>query len=58
MSGFLKWVCVCLATVAGGLAIYLVGIQMAGNFAIVVPGEVYRSNVSAIFGSPMNRGSV
>lgn len=44
MSGFLKWVCVCLATVAGGLAVYLVGIQMAGNFAIVVPGEVYRSN--------------
>lgn len=47
MGGLLKWPGVSLITVVGSLAVYLVGIQMAGNFAAVVPGEVYRSNQPA-----------
>ncbi|MDQ0318458.1 protein tyrosine/serine phosphatase [Pararhizobium capsulatum DSM 1112] len=44
MRKMLKWsgISACLAGI--GLGAYLVGIQLTGNFAVVVPGEVYRSN--------------
>ena len=44
MKRFLKRVA-CICGAAGVmLGIYLVAIQLTGNFAAVVPGEVYRSN--------------
>lgn len=39
-----KWAGYSVAAAALGLGAYLLGIQLAGNFAIVVPGEIYRSN--------------
>lgn len=44
MNRFLKWAGLSVAAFAGVLGVYLVAIQVMGNFATVVPGEVYRSN--------------
>lgn len=44
MKAILKWPGLVLGVLAAGLGIYLAAIQMTGNFAVVVPGEVYRSN--------------
>ncbi|MCJ8025996.1 dual specificity protein phosphatase family protein [Shinella yambaruensis] len=44
MKRFLKWVALACGAAGTALGIYLVAIQLTGNFAAVVPGEVYRSN--------------
>lgn len=44
MKTILKWPGLVLGILTAGLGIYLAAIQMTGNFAVVVPGEVYRSN--------------
>ena len=44
MKRFLKWVVFASGVAGLGLGLYLVAIQMTGNFAAVVPGEAYRSN--------------
>lgn len=44
MNGFLKKAALVLGIGAAAVGFYLVGIQLTGNFATVVPGEVYRSN--------------
>lgn len=44
MRGFFKWAGLPFIGVLAALGLYLVGIQVTGNFAVVVPGEVYRSN--------------
>ena len=44
MNGFLKKAALFLGIGALAVASYLVGIQLTGNFAAVVPGEVYRSS--------------
>lgn len=44
MNGFLRNAALFLGIGAAAVGSYLVGIQLTGNFAAVVPGEVYRSN--------------
>ncbi|WP_313193587.1 dual specificity protein phosphatase family protein [Shinella zoogloeoides] len=44
MKRFLKWTGLASVVAGLGLGIYLVAIQLTGNFAAVVPGEAYRSN--------------
>lgn len=44
MNGFLKKAALLLGIGAVAMGTYLVAIQLTGNFAAVVPGEVYRSN--------------
>jgi protein tyrosine/serine phosphatase len=44
MNGKVKKAGLAFAALALALGTYLVSIQMTGNFAVVVPGEVYRSN--------------
>lgn len=44
MNGFLKKAALVLGIAATAVGFYLVGIQLTGNFAAVLPGEVYRSN--------------
>lgn len=44
MKRFLKWAGFVCGVAGLGLGLYLVVIQMTGNFAAVVPGEAYRSN--------------
>lgn len=44
MNRFLKWTGFFIGGAAGVLGLYLLVIQLVGNFAPVIPGEVYRSN--------------
>ncbi|MFB9789966.1 dual specificity protein phosphatase family protein [Shinella granuli] len=44
MKRFLKWGALTCGALGVALGSYLVAIQLTGNFATVVPGEVYRSN--------------
>lgn len=44
MKRFLKRVALTTGAAGVALGIYLLAIQLTGNFATVVPGEVYRSN--------------
>lgn len=44
MKRFLKWTGLASGAAGLGLGLYLVAIQLTGNFAAVVPGEAYRSN--------------
>lgn len=44
MNGLLKTAALFFGLAAATLGAYLVTIQLTGNFAAVVPGEVYRSN--------------
>jgi protein tyrosine/serine phosphatase len=44
MHAFFKWTGISVSVVVSALGIYLLAIQLTGNFAVVVPGELYRSN--------------
>lgn len=44
MHAFFKWAGISVSVVVSALGIYLLAIQLTGNFAVVVPGELYRSN--------------
>src|SRR5215217_2951008 len=44
MRKILKWSGMSAGIAAAGLGAYLIAIQALGNFAVVVPGELYRSN--------------
>ncbi len=44
MKGFLKAAGLVVGISAAALGVYLVAIQLMGNFAAIVPGEAYRAN--------------
>lgn len=44
MRRLFKWTGISAALAGVAIGAYLVGIQLTGNFSVVVPGEVYRSN--------------
>ena len=44
MKRFLKWTGFASGAAGLGLVLYLVAIQLTGNFDVVVPGEAYRSS--------------